>query len=241
MPAILVVDDDLDTRSNLSDILSSFGYDVETAGSGEAALELLKVKSYDVALLDLKLPGIDGVALSRRIRDQDGDIVSIIVTGYAGEETERRARDSGVWRVLSKPVDPRTLLSHLESAIDLPLVLIVDDDRDLSCSLWDLLRASGYRVAQAGDCQEARRRLGRQEYQVVLLDLKLPGGDGIDVYRELQRLSPESKAILITGHREDMAVSIHELLDMGVQAVCYKPFDPSRLLGTIKSLVQHER
>lgn len=238
MPAVLVVDDDVDTRSNLTDILSEFGYEVETAGSGEAALELLRVKSYDVALLDLKLPGIDGVTLSQKIRDENGDIVSIIVTGYAGEDTERRARDSGVWRVLSKPVNPRALLEHLDSLVHLPLVLIVDDDRDLRDALWDLLRSEGYRVAQAGNCQEARKRLERQDYQIVLLDLKLPGGDGVAVFEDLQRLSPETKAILITGHREDMADSIRKLLDQGVEAVCYKPFDPLRLLMTIHSLAR---
>ena len=57
---ILVVDDEVDTCANLSDILSDLGYTVDVAYDGPSALELVKQKAYDVALLDLKMPGMDG-------------------------------------------------------------------------------------------------------------------------------------------------------------------------------------
>src|SRR5438445_321145 len=67
-PRILVVDDDVDTCRNLSDILTDLGYQVETAHDGLTALELVRRRPYEVALLDYKMPGMDGLTLYREIK-----------------------------------------------------------------------------------------------------------------------------------------------------------------------------
>jgi CheY-like chemotaxis protein len=67
--SVLVVDDDLDTCRNLQDILTDMDYEVETAQDGPAALELVRRRPFDVALLDLKMPGMDGLELYRQIRN----------------------------------------------------------------------------------------------------------------------------------------------------------------------------
>src|SRR4051794_30554462 len=89
--SILIVDDDLDTCSNLSDILTDLGYRVATAHDGPAALELVRHQHYDVALLDLKMPGMDGLTLYRAMRRLRADTVAIIVTAYAGSGTVEEA------------------------------------------------------------------------------------------------------------------------------------------------------
>src|SRR5262249_20767357 len=81
---ILIVDDDTDTCSNLCDILTDLGYQVDTAHDGFTALEMARARHYDVALLDLKMPGMDGLTLYRELRRVRADTVAIIVTAYAG-------------------------------------------------------------------------------------------------------------------------------------------------------------
>lgn len=236
--SILVVDDDEDTCNNLADILSDMGYDVDIAHNGIDALELIRNKPYDVALLDLKMPDMDGLTLSRHIRQLRSGTVSLIVTAYANEQTHAEAAQTGVWRVLSKPVDFSVLLPLVETTIDQPMVMVVDDDRELCDSLWDLFREQGYRVCSAHDVDHARRRLNERNYQIVLIDLKLPQGDGTEVLSELRNCNPGAKSVLITGSGSEMRDSINRALRDGANAVCYKPFDIPQLLDTIEALIR---
>src|SRR5688572_3969007 len=92
--SVLVVDDEPDSCANLSDILTDLGYDVDVAYDGPAALDLVGRKSYDLALLDLKMPGMDGLELYRRIKQTQADTVAILVTAFANETTAQAALDS---------------------------------------------------------------------------------------------------------------------------------------------------
>src|SRR5262249_61740629 len=93
------------------------------------------------------------------------------------------ARAAGAWQGLNKPADLPRLCRLLDQALGQPLVMVVDDDADLCASLWDLLRERGYRVGLAHDEAEAAQRLKDQDYRVVLIDLKLPRGNGSSLFR----------------------------------------------------------
>ena len=234
--SILVVDDDLDTCRNLQDILADMGYAVETAHSGESALELVRQKPFDVALLDFKMPGMDGLTLYREIRKLRAGTVALIITAYSTPETIGEALTAGAWRVMSKPVDFSRLLPLLNEAAEQPLVMVVDDDPELCETLWDLLRDQGYRVAMACDEREAAENLKAQDFDVVLVDLKLPNGDGRNVLKNVRQLNPEARTVLITGYRDELAQMVEEALKEGADRVCYKPFDVPHLLDTLRRL-----
>ena len=237
VPRILIVDDEPDTCENLADIFTDLGYQVDTAADGFAALDLIKSKPYDVALLDLRMPGMDGLELYRRIREISAGTVAIVVTAYASSDTADSVRAAGAWQIVPKPVNIGKLLALVSEALDTPLVLVVDDDHDLCDNLWDLLRERGYRVHLAHSVTDAKNLLGQgQSIQVVLIDMKLPEGDGSQILRLLRANHPESRAVLITGHAAEMELKVQEALKAGANAVCYKPFDVDQLLGTIQEL-----
>jgi DNA-binding NtrC family response regulator len=142
-PSILIVDDDVDTCRNLSEILTDLGYSADVAHDGPTALAMLRRRTYELALLDLKMPGMDGVTLYREIKRLKAGTVAIIITVYASSETAREALAAGAWRIPLKPVDFPRLLGLVGEALDQPLVLVVDDDPDLCSNLWDLLRECG--------------------------------------------------------------------------------------------------
>jgi DNA-binding NtrC family response regulator len=96
-PSILVVDDEMDTCQNLNDILTDLGYDVAIAENAFAALELIQNKRYDVALLDLMMPGMDGIELYRAIKERWPETVAFIVTGHPNNPRADEARASGIW------------------------------------------------------------------------------------------------------------------------------------------------
>lgn len=233
---VLVVDDERDTCANLKDILTELDYEVDVAYDGPSALALVERQHYDVALLDLKMPGMDGLELYRRMREIQAGTVAIIVTAYAAADTAGAAQRAGAWQVLSKPVDVAELLPLVRQAAEQPLVLIVDDDHELCASLWDLFRERGMRVSVAHDVEEAERQVRGLEPRVVLIDLKLPGGDGGSVFRLIRRSNPQARTILITGHRIELSELIERVTAEGVDAVCYKPFDVDSLIATVQRL-----
>jgi two-component system response regulator HydG len=239
-PSILVVDDDIDTCRNLSDILTDLGYRVDTAHDGPTALELVRRNAYDVALLDYKMPGMDGLTLYREIKRLRAGTVAIVVTAYASGTTAEEALGAGAWQVVPKPVDFPKLLGLVDEAVGQPLVLVVDDDHDLCASLWDLFRERGFRVCLAHDEREARAHLKDATFRAVLIDMKLPAGDGTTVFRLVRQANPQARTIVITGHRAEMDQRVQQLLQEGADAICYKPFDIPKLLAALNRLTQEE-
>jgi CheY-like chemotaxis protein len=233
---ILVVDDDVDICSNLRDILSDLGYQVDVAHDGQSALDLVRRQHFDVVLLDFKMPGMDGLTLHREIKRLRAETVALMVTAYSEDGTAEAARAAGIWRVLSKPVDLRGLLSLVVEAVDRPLVLVVDDDRDLCENLRDLLGDAGYRVGLVHNANEVPQRLGEASHEIVLIDMKLPDGDGGEVFRRVREVNPDARTILITGAVAEVGGLVEQILAEGADAVCYKPFDVPGLLETLTQL-----
>ena len=233
---ILVVDDDQDICLNLTDILTDLGFQVDFAFDGHSALELVNLRPYDLALLDLKMPGMDGLTLYRAIKNQRSGTVSMLVTAFASPETAAEALAAGAWKVVSKPVDLRKLLGFVNEALDQPLVLLVDDDHDLCDNLWDLLRDQGYRVCLAHDAREAAEHLRDSSFNVVVIDMRIPDGDGGSVFQTVRRTRPEARTILITGYRSEMDQLIESMIADGADAVCYKPFNMPELLQKLGRL-----
>ncbi len=102
--------------------------------------------------------------------------------------------------------------------------------------LWDLLRERGYRVGVAHGGREAADQLKDTRYKVVLIDMRIPDGDGDDVFRMVRDANPQARTILITGYRAEMDQLIDRMIAEGADAVCYKPFDVPELLAKLGQL-----
>ncbi len=235
--SILLVDDDRDICENMADILADLGYHVDFAHEGTAALELVRARPYDVALLDLRMPGMDGLTLYREIKKLRAGTVALLVTAYAAGTTTEEALGAGMWKVLPKPVALPRLMALIDEALGQPLVLVVDDDADLCANLWDLLHERGYRVCIAHDGKQAAKQL-RDETRLVLIDMKLPDQDGTEVFRQVRQANADARTVLITGFRPETEPMVKQLKAEGADAVCYKPFDVPRLLQTLAQLVE---
>jgi CheY-like chemotaxis protein len=114
MAAILVVDDDADTCRNMMDLFGDCGHHVDAAESGALALERAQHQRYDMGLLDLRMPGMDGLTLCRRLKQLWPRMVALIITGYSHEGLNEQAVAAGARQVLPKPVDMAKLFSLVE-------------------------------------------------------------------------------------------------------------------------------
>jgi DNA-binding NtrC family response regulator len=114
--SILVVDDELFVRELLLEFLSSQGYEVELADSGEKALELAQIQPPDVVLMDLKMPGMDGVQTLKEMKKTAPDALTIIMTGYPTIESSIEALRQGAHDYVVKPFKLNDLKSSIEKA-----------------------------------------------------------------------------------------------------------------------------
>ena len=115
---ILVVDDERSIREGVDRVLSRMGCHVLTAQNGEEALDILKTEPISIAILDLKMPGMDGMELHQRIQELDDRIVVIIITGYATIETAISAMKQGAYDFIPKPFEPDHLKIVVNRAIE---------------------------------------------------------------------------------------------------------------------------
>src|SRR5438045_8516235 len=114
---ILVVDDEKPQRDILHDILTTAGYDVTSAASGEAALKFAKERSFDLALTDLKMTGIDGIELLQQLLALDSSIIVILLTAHGSIDSAKDALRRGAFDYLQKPYDRDTLLETIRRAL----------------------------------------------------------------------------------------------------------------------------
>ncbi len=112
---VLVVDDEQIVRESLKDWLEDVGFDVESAASGEEALERLDQDPFDLLLVDIKMPGMDGVEVLRRAREAHADLMVIMITAYATVDTAVEAMKMGALDYLTKPFDPEKLVPMVET------------------------------------------------------------------------------------------------------------------------------
>jgi DNA-binding NtrC family response regulator len=109
---ILVVDDDLVVRDSLVKWFCSEGHLAQPAASAYEALEAIQRVEYDLAVIDIQMPGMDGMELQGRLREIRPDLGVIVVTGFPSEDTAAQAFQLGASAYVTKPVDPDDL-SHL--------------------------------------------------------------------------------------------------------------------------------
>ncbi|RKY89835.1 hybrid sensor histidine kinase/response regulator [candidate division KSB1 bacterium] len=107
---ILVVDDEEGIRQGCSMILEPEGYDVDTAKDGNEGYEKFKKNSYDLILVDLMMPGMNGMELLKRIHDDDKEVITVVITGYATVETAVDAMKKGAYDYIPKPFTPDELI-----------------------------------------------------------------------------------------------------------------------------------
>jgi len=108
----------------------------------------------------------------------------------------------------------------------------VDDNSELRETLADILELAGFDVESAGGGKEAIMRVKERFFDVVVLDIKLPGINGVDTFKVIKKISPKTRAIMMSAYA--MEALINEALNACAFTVLYKPFEPDKLLDLIE-------
>lgn len=233
---VLVVDDDRRMVRTMLDILLMKGFGAEPAYDGAEAVAKVQASPYDLVLMDLKMPGNDGLEALRGIRGIAPEMPVVLMSAYASDEEVAEAKTLGACNILSKPVDLQMLLSFLSVLKRGPSVLIVDDDPGFCRTLNDILQSRGYRVATEGEPDRALDILERQYALVVIVDAKLGSADAVATMERIRARYPTKPVIVVTAYREQMIGSLEQAIRAGAHTCFYKPFEVDALLNVIEEI-----
>lgn len=118
MDKILIIDDDRDMQLVLSDIVRSEGYEAIVAGNGRQALKELSIHSPDLVLLDIRLPGMNGMSVLEEIKRIDKNLIVIMLTGYGDIKQAVKAMKLGAFDYITKPFDNDVIIENINNALN---------------------------------------------------------------------------------------------------------------------------
>ncbi|MDP2917075.1 MAG: response regulator [Dehalococcoidia bacterium] len=234
--SVLVVDDNSSLRDTFGMILKRKGFDVDTAPDGLSAVDKFREQPYDVVLMDMVMPRLDGVEALRQMRLINARTRVILMTAYSGEEQLRSARNGGAYSLLKKPIDITKLLKVITQATSIPSVLIVDDDGDFCYTLSRTFELHGYDAEWADSGWNAIEILKQKYCQIALVDLKMPVMDGVETYMRLREINSDLIGIMMTGYGDEMSERIEKAMSASAVTCLYKPFDPAQLMALVGEL-----
>ena len=229
---ILLVDDEKEFVESLSERLGLRDLKVDIAYDGEQALEAVKEEEPDFMILDLSMPGIDGLEVLRRVKKKYPDVQVVILTGHGSDKDEAEAKRLGAAAYLEKPLDIDPLVGTLHKVHKKKLkVLLVDDEKEFVESLSERLELRNLDAKIAYDGEQALQAVKDGAPDFMVLDLRMPGIDGIEVLRRVKKTNPDVQVVILTGHGTDKEVKIAKKL--GVVAYLEKPIDIDKLIGAL--------
>ncbi len=235
---IFIVDDDVDFAESLSEALETRGHMVEIAHTGEEAVKKFQKVDYDLAFMDIKLPGMNGVESFFEIRKLKPDAKVMMMTGYSVQDLLAQAIDHGALGVLDKPLDMDRLFKVVEDAQPDGIILVADDDPDFVESVETALVEAGYRVLIAENGEIALQRIIENKIDILVLDFRMPVMNGLEVYLELKAIGKELPTIIVTGYEMEEKVGLNKIKSLTNGPCIIKPFDPQELLDCIELLAK---
>jgi len=285
---LLLVDDEADYVRTMAARLAARDVPSEVALSGEEALRKVASAPPDVMVLDLRMPGLNGMEVLERVKREHPHVQVIILTGHGSEQEEQEARRLGAFEYLQKPADTGHVLGVIRSAwkralnllhetseglgrslaaaamaeagapelareqLDRPekpepepaagtaeqaappplKILFVDDEEDFVRTMAERMQLRDLPGEVALSGTQALAMLEADRPDVMVLDLRMPDIDGLDVLRRVKSTCPEVAVIIMTGHGSEQ--DEEEAMRLGAAAYLRKPVDISQLIRTVR-------
>jgi two-component system, NtrC family, response regulator HydG len=229
---IFIVDDDQDHAESVADILELHGHSVHVSLSGEQAVERYRDQDFDVVLMDVKLPGMNGVETFFEFKKIRSTARVLMMTGYSVEQLVAQAVENGALGVLHKPFAVDQLLQMIEQVKPRGMVLVADDDPNFAASLEPILRRNGYVVEIARNGREALEKALAPGVNCLILDLRMPLLSGLEVYIALRENGTPIPTIFVTGFADEEHAAVLRLQQF-TEGLLVKPFDPADLLRAV--------
>jgi DNA-binding NtrC family response regulator len=234
---ILIVDDETRIRDLLRKAFTKAGYEVVSVPSAQQALELIFKEPFDLLLLDVRLSFEEsGLSILKKVREHRKDVPIVIYSGIITPELDKEARKAGANEVLSKDVDVLQLVAQIGKIVKAKArifqgfigraeksLLVVDDEEGIRRVLREFFVRKGYKVFEAENGEKALQLARSEKISAVLLDIKMPGLDGIETLRRLLEINPKLGVVMTTALEDEDRVK--KAIELGAYSYVLKPYD----------------
>jgi CheY-like chemotaxis protein len=251
--SILIVEDDPINRTLLSTCLHEEGHTIRTAENGRQALDMLHSEHFDLMLLDLLMPEMDGFEVLKWIkaRPELRNLSVIVVSAEEDMKSIVRCIEMGAADYLPKPYEPTLLKTRVKTSLAMKRfyelgpykgkILVIDDNPLDRAVLSVNLTEEGYTVGTADNGRVGLQMLREQPFDIVLLDLLIPEIDGFDVLKIIKAdLRTRHLPVIVISGEEDLA-GITRCIAIGAEDYMQKPFDSVLLRARVSACVEKKR
>lgn len=244
---ILVIEDNEQNRILMRQILKYHGYEVLEAADGAAGLAMAREHMPDLILLDLQMPVMGGFAVIRELRKAPelSKLKVIAVTSFAMKGDREKALEVGFDEYVTKPIDTRKFVEIVKNflpsenmTLKKPIILCVDDEPANLKLLENILVPRGYEVVSAANGEDALLKIKTRTIDLVLLDLMMPGMDGLQVSRKIKDNKKYRNVPIIMLTAYSGVESYIESLSGEVFAYLHKPFETEELARIVRAALE---
>jgi FixJ family two-component response regulator len=244
---ISVVDDDESIRRTTTLLIESFGFRAAAFESAEHFLSSGHLKDTSCLIVDVQMPGMNGLQLQSQLAATGSRIPIIFITAHDDKESRRRAMQAGAAAFLGKPFTDEQLLQCIRSALHEfnresgvagNLISIIDDDESVRRTTTRLIESFGFRAAAFESAEKFLSSHHLKDASCLIADVRMPGMDGLQLQSQLAVAGCSIPIIFITVY--DDQESRQRAMQAGAVAFLGKPFSDERLLQWIHSALRQK-
>ncbi|MGL1890546.1 MAG: transporter substrate-binding domain-containing protein [Spirochaetaceae bacterium] len=263
---ILVIDDNENSRDVLVEYITDFSMIIDSAKDGYEALELFKSgKTFDIVLIDYKMPGMNGFETAKKIKEVLGIKKYpkfILVSGFNSEEIDKEIKKNNFDGSIVKPINQSLLLNSILDCYGFKgvtrarrhksqypegfeqvrgaLILLTEDNEINQQVAIELLEGEGFYVDIANNGQESVDMCEKKKYDIILMDLQMPVLDGYDATLKI-RETFDSKELPIVAMTADAMTGVrHKVMDTGMNDYITKPIETDKLWHSLARWIKKE-
>ena len=233
---VLIVDDEAVVRDFLVRLLNLRGVEAKAVDSGSEAVTLAQEEKFDLFLLDVRMPGKDGLQTLNELKTIQPKAKYVMMTGYAVDEMLKECERQGAVYSIKKPFKIDEIVdiveaSALEKIPSRQLKVLVVDDEDVVLNFFKRLLHK-CEVFTAKTAEAALGTLRENDIDMAFLDIVLKGMNGRELAREMLKARPDLEIILITGDPGKGAME----KDLPVRGCLWKPFEIDKILSEVDTV-----
>jgi FixJ family two-component response regulator len=244
---ISVIDDDESVRRTTSRLIESFGFQAAAFRSAESFFSSGYLNGTSCFIVDVHMPGMNGLQLQSRLAVAGCHIPIIFITGRDDKESRRRAMQAGAIAFLGKPFSDEQLLQGIRLALHEfggepraagNFISIIDDDESIRRTTTRLIESFGFRTAAFESAEMFLTSGQPRETSCLIVDVRMPGLNGLQLQSRLAAADRRIPIIFITAYEDKE--SHRRAMQAGAVAFLAKPFTDEQLLQSIRSALGQE-